>query len=65
MADITITIPDAQIEPLELFVNPLGASDTDEARMTALTAYAQEWINKELWNMAKRNAINAVSDPTV
>ena len=65
MADITITIPDAQIEPLELFVNPTGASDTDEARLTALTAYAQAWINEALWHMAKTNAINAVADPTV
>jgi hypothetical protein len=65
MADITITIPDAQVEALELFVNPLGASDTDEARLTALTTYAQNWINEALWHMAKKNAIDAVADPTV
>lgn len=56
-------MPDAQLEAFDIHIG--GNNATVEARVTAVNAWFQSMINEELWNMARSNALNAVSDPTV
>lgn len=63
MADLAASVPDAQLEAFDIFVG--GSNETAEERVTAINAWLQNMVNEELWNMARMNALNAVSDPTV
>ena len=63
MADLAASMPDAQLEAFDIHIG--GNNATAEARVTAINAWFQSMINEELWNMARTNALNAVSDPTV
>ncbi len=68
MADITITIPDNQVTNVEKHLFPHGAdpvNDTDEKKITAITTYVQNWVNEQLWAIARKTAMDAVDDPTV
>ena len=63
MADLAATMPDAQLEAFDSHIG--GGNATDEARVTAVNVWLQNMIDEELWNMARTNAMNAISDPTV
>mgnify|MGYP001218374864 CR=1 FL=1 len=68
MADLTATVPDAQLAALDTYLASLkgtSANSSDGDRITAINAWVQEIVNAELWQMANNNAMAAVSDPTV
>ena len=63
MADLAASVPDAQLEAFDNWIG--NSNETAEDRVTAINAWFQAYINEELWNMARSNAMDAVSDPTV
>jgi hypothetical protein len=63
MADLAATMPDAQLEALDAFLG--GSNETAEDRITAINVWLQKMVDEKLWNMARTNAMNAISDPTV
>ena len=63
--DMTISIPDAQLTNFEKFVNHAGGNDSDADKEAAVKTWIQNWVNEQLWMMARNNAVAAVEDPTV
>ena len=63
--DMTISIPEAQLTNFEKFVNPAGGNDSDADKEAAVKTWIQNWVNEQLWMMARNNAVAAVEDPTV
>ncbi len=63
MADLAATMPDAQLEALDTFLG--GSNETAEDRVTAINVWLQKRVDETLWNMARKTAMDAVSDPTV
>jgi hypothetical protein len=63
MADLAAIIPDGQLEAFDIHIGGNNAAVGD--RVTAVNAWFQTLINQELWAMARTNALNSVSDPTV
>jgi|GEM_PF-5339319 len=63
--DMTISIPDAQLTNFEKHVNPAGGNDSDADKEAAVKTWIQNWVNEQLWIMARNNAVAAVDDPTV
>ncbi|MBF83441.1 MAG: hypothetical protein CL489_03090 [Acidobacteria bacterium] len=63
MADLAATMPDAQLEALDAFLG--GSNETAEDRVTAINVWLQKRVDETLWNMARKTAMDAVSDPTV
>ena len=60
---LAATIPDGQLEAFDVY---LGNSNTSEAdRITAVGTWLQRIVDQELWNMARKDAVESVSDPTV
>jgi len=60
---LAATIPDGQLEAFDVYLGNSNASEAD--RITAVSAWLQGLVDQELWNMARRSAVEAVSDPTV
>jgi len=56
-------MPDAQLEALDAFLG--GSNETAEDRVAAINVWLQKMVDEKLWNMARTNAMNAISDPTV
>lgn len=63
--DMTISIPDAQLTNFEAFINPAGGNDSNADKEAAVKTWVQNWVNEQLWIMARNNAQAAVEDPTV
>jgi len=68
MADLSVSIPDAQLEAFDIYIGLKSGQEpnsTTEGRVAAVSAWLQSVMNNRLWEMARSNASNAVSDPTV
>jgi|TARA_B100001996_G_C18618561_1_gene576735 hypothetical protein len=63
--EFTVSIPDAQLDDFESYINPAGGNDTEEKKKTAVKEWIQEWVNQGLWTSAHNKAKASVSDPTV
>ena len=63
MADLAVTMPDAQLEAFDIHLG--GSNSSAEDRVTAINVWLQQVVNDSLWDMARANAMNAISDPTV
>ena len=60
---VSATIPDGQLEAFDVYLGNSNASEAD--RLTAVSTWVQSLGDQELWNMARKDAVESVSDPTV
>lgn len=60
---LAATIPDGQLEAFDVYLGNSNASEAD--RITAVDAWLQRLVDQELWNMARKDAVESVADPTV
>jgi hypothetical protein len=60
---LAATIPDGKLEAFDVYLGNSNASEAD--RITAVGVWLQGMVDQELWNMARKSAMELVSDPTV
>ena len=63
MATLDTNIPDTQIANLATYLD--SDAEEDAERLEVITIWLQGILNNFLWEMARRNAIDGIEDPTV